>query len=56
VVLRVEKAVRPLRRRAIYHALRGVVASREDFRIVHRSQRSRPTPLRLFVVGVMLAV
>ncbi len=40
VVLRVEKAVRPLRRRAMYRALRGatgVVASREDFRIVHIS-------------------
>ena len=40
VVLRVENAVRPLRRRAMYRALRGatlVVASREDFRIVHIS-------------------
>jgi REP element-mobilizing transposase RayT len=40
VVLRVEEAVRPLRRMDIYKAVRGatlVVASREDFRIVHIS-------------------
>jgi REP element-mobilizing transposase RayT len=40
VVLRVEKALQPLRRRDIYRAVRGatlVVASREDFRIVHIS-------------------
>ena len=40
VVLRVEKGVQPLRRREIYKALREatlVVASREDFRIVHIS-------------------
>ena len=40
VVLRVEKALGRLRRRDIYHAVRGatlVVASREDFRIVHIS-------------------
>ena len=40
VVLRVEKAVRPLRRRDMYRAVRGatlVVASRAEFRIVHIS-------------------
>ena len=40
VVLRVEKAIGRLRRRDVYHAVRGatlVVASREDFRIVHIS-------------------
>ena len=40
VVLRVEKALQPLRRMDIYKAVRGatlVVASREDFRIVHIS-------------------
>ena len=40
VVLRVEEALRPLRRMDIYRAVRGatlVVASREDFRIVHIS-------------------
>ena len=40
VVLRVENAVRPLRRRMMYRALRAatlVVASRDDFRIVHIS-------------------
>jgi REP element-mobilizing transposase RayT len=40
VVLRVEKGLGGLRRRDIYHAVRGatlVVASREDFRLVHIS-------------------